>query len=263
MPSTSVSISQTSASSAAASATAVVSEPPRPSVVISLVSWLTPWKPATSTMWPSARAVVDAARGDVDDPRLAVRRVGDHAGLRAGERPRLGAEVGDRHRDQRHRDPLARGEQHVHLARRAARADLLGEVEQLVGGVAHRGDDHDDVVAASWRPTIRPATRLMRSASATDEPPYFCTTSATADLPGLLGVPAPWGRAGGRAPSRPVGSGRLRHLAHPATPSRRAAARGRCKHLGRAESRVPRQPMREASRTTTAVISSQASAAAP
>ena len=25
--------------------------------------------------------------------------------------------------------------------------DLLGEVEQLVGGVAHRGDDHDDVVA--------------------------------------------------------------------------------------------------------------------
>ena len=25
--------------------------------------------------------------------------------------------------------------------------DLLGEVEQLVGGVAHRGDDDDDVVA--------------------------------------------------------------------------------------------------------------------
>ena len=27
------------------------------------------------------------------------------------------------------------------------RRDLLGEVEQLVGGVAHGGDDHDDVVA--------------------------------------------------------------------------------------------------------------------
>ena len=41
-PSTSVYISHTSASSAAASATAVVSEPPRPSVVTSFVSWLMP-----------------------------------------------------------------------------------------------------------------------------------------------------------------------------------------------------------------------------
>ena len=30
--------------------------PPRPSVVISLVSWLTPWNPATITMWPSSIA---------------------------------------------------------------------------------------------------------------------------------------------------------------------------------------------------------------
>ena len=35
----------------------MVSVPPRPRVVISLVSWLTPWKPATITMWPSSRAV--------------------------------------------------------------------------------------------------------------------------------------------------------------------------------------------------------------
>ena len=34
--------------------------------------------------------------------------------------------------------------------------------------------------------TMRCATRLMPSASATDEPPYFCTTSATgASLPPL------------------------------------------------------------------------------
>ena len=42
--------------------------------------------------------------------------------------------------------------------------------------------------------TIRSATRLMRSASATDEPPYFCTTSATAahSLPATtLSVPTP------------------------------------------------------------------------
>ena len=48
-------ISQLSAPSAAASATAVVSDPPRPSVVI---SWPveTPWKPATSTIFPSSSA---------------------------------------------------------------------------------------------------------------------------------------------------------------------------------------------------------------
>ena len=54
---------------------------------------------------------------------------------------------GDRHREQRHRDPLAGGEQHVELARRRQRRHLLGEVAQLVGGVAHRRDDDDDVVA--------------------------------------------------------------------------------------------------------------------
>jgi hypothetical protein len=39
----------------AASATAVVSEPPRPSVVISCPVD-TPWKPATSTIFPSSSA---------------------------------------------------------------------------------------------------------------------------------------------------------------------------------------------------------------
>ena len=41
---------------AAANATAVVSEPPRPRVVMSLVSWATPWKPATIGIAPSASA---------------------------------------------------------------------------------------------------------------------------------------------------------------------------------------------------------------
>ena len=39
------------------------------------------------------------------------------------------------------------GQQHVHLARRRRRADLPGQVEQVIGGVAHRGDHDDDVVA--------------------------------------------------------------------------------------------------------------------
>ena len=36
----------------------MVSVPPRPRVVISLVSWLTPWNPATMTMWPLPSASV-------------------------------------------------------------------------------------------------------------------------------------------------------------------------------------------------------------
>ncbi len=87
------------------------------------------------------------ARGDVDDPRLAVAGGGDHPGLRAGERPRLVAVGGDRDRQQRHRDALAGGQQHVQLATGRVRGDLRGLVQQVVGGVAHRGDHHDHVVA--------------------------------------------------------------------------------------------------------------------
>ncbi len=39
--------------------------------------------------------------------------------------------------------------------------------------------------------TMRSATRLIRSASATDEPPYFCTINATADLLPLPRSPLP------------------------------------------------------------------------
>src|SRR3989440_5322773 len=53
MPRTSVKISQACAFRAAASATAVVSDPPRPSVVTS-ISVPIPWKPATTTTRPSA-----------------------------------------------------------------------------------------------------------------------------------------------------------------------------------------------------------------
>ena len=91
--------------------------------------------------------LADAAGRDVDDAGLAVGRVGDDAGLRAGEGPRLEAEVGDGHREHGHRDPLACGEQHVELAGRRDRRHLLGQVEQLVGGVTHRGDHDDDLVA--------------------------------------------------------------------------------------------------------------------
>ena len=40
-----------------------------------------------------------------------------------------------------------RRQQHVELARRGRQAYLPGQVEQVVGGVTHRGDHHDHVVA--------------------------------------------------------------------------------------------------------------------
>ena len=66
---------------------------------------------------------LDAAGRDVDDAGVAVGAGGDHAGLRAGERPGGRAEVVDRHREQGRAHPLAGGEQHVELARTRARGD--------------------------------------------------------------------------------------------------------------------------------------------
>ena len=86
-------------------------------------------------------------RGDIDDLGFAVGTGRDDPGLRAGERAGLGAQRLDGHRDQRVGDPFAGGQQHVQFARRRGRAHLLGQIQQVVGGVAHRGDDHDDVVA--------------------------------------------------------------------------------------------------------------------
>ncbi len=108
---------------------------------MSFVVWLTPWKPATMAMWPASRALWMRPGCHVDDAGGAVGVVGDDAGLAAGEGPRLGTELRDGHRDERHRDALARGEQHVELACRRRGRDLLGEVHQLVRRVAHRRDD--------------------------------------------------------------------------------------------------------------------------
>ena len=60
--------------------------------------------------------LADAVRAHIEDPCLRVGRVGDDPCLRSGQRDRAVAEVVDRHRAQRAGDPLARREQHVHLA---------------------------------------------------------------------------------------------------------------------------------------------------
>ena len=62
--------------------------------------------------------------------------------LMAGSPERL-----DRHGHQGDGDLLAGGQQHVHLAGRRLLADLAGQLDQLVGGVAAGADDDDDLIA--------------------------------------------------------------------------------------------------------------------
>ena len=93
--------------------------------------------------------LADAVALDLDDLGPVVLGVGDDAGLRPGERHRGHAERLDRHRQQRHRDALARGEQHVELAAAGLLGDVVGEPHQVVGGLAHGRHDDDDVVAGA------------------------------------------------------------------------------------------------------------------
>ena len=55
--------------------------------------------------------------------------------------------TGARHRQEGHRLSLTAREQHVELAPRRRRADRLGLLDQLVGGLAHRGHDDNDLLA--------------------------------------------------------------------------------------------------------------------
>jgi hypothetical protein len=93
------------------------------------------------------QGLTDALGADVDDPGLGVRGVGDDPGLGTGQRDRPVTQVVDRHRAQRARDPLARGEEHVQLAAVGIGRDLLGHGDQLVGGLAPRGEHGHDSLA--------------------------------------------------------------------------------------------------------------------
>ena len=72
--------------------------------------------------------------------------VGDDARLAARKADGFATQLADGHREQRHRDALARSQQHVELATIGGRGNLLGHAEQFVGRIAHRRHHHDDVV---------------------------------------------------------------------------------------------------------------------
>ena len=67
----------------------------------------------------------------------------------------------NRHRHQRDAHLLAGREEHVHLAGRRVVGDLLRQVHQHVGLMAHRADDHHDLVAILL-------ARIARRAAATN-----------------------------------------------------------------------------------------------
>ena len=100
-------------------------------------------------MLPGVDRLLDAVGPDLHDLRLAVGGVGDDPRLRAGERDRRLAAVHDRHAEQRGGDALTGGEQHVHLAFGRVRGHVVGEALEVVGGLAHRRNHHDDVVAVA------------------------------------------------------------------------------------------------------------------
>jgi len=89
----------------------------------------------------------DAIRAHVQDQRLRVRLVRHDPRLRARQRDRPVAQVVDRHRAQRARDPLARRQQHVHLTRVRRRRDLLRHRDQLVRRLAARRQHRHHAVA--------------------------------------------------------------------------------------------------------------------
>ncbi len=84
---------------------------------------------------------------DLEDLGPGVGGVGDHPGLAPGEGDGVHPEVGQGHAQQGHGDPLARAEQHVDLPVGLHRAHVAGQADQVVGGLAHGADHHDDVVA--------------------------------------------------------------------------------------------------------------------
>ena len=141
-------------------------------------SSVVPWKPATTATRPASRAawmrsaVMRWMRARVWAASVTM------PDLRPGERAGGMAERLERHREEADRDLLAGGEDHVHLARVRRGGDRGGE-----------GDEARRWSCPSPRPrrprggrrradsATRRATFVIFSASATDEPPYFCTIS--------------------------------------------------------------------------------------
>src|SRR5215210_4231192 len=175
-PATSVKISHTSAPSAAATATAVVSEPPRPSVVTSSDSWETPWKPATSTILPSSRprrmrsALISMMRALVCPLSVTIPAWEPVSEIASCPRSLITIAASA----QVTRSPVERS---MSISRGSGRSETSYASDTSSSVCFPRAErTATTLVPASFAVTIRFAARLMRSASATEVPPNFITT---------------------------------------------------------------------------------------
>ena len=91
---------------------------------------------------PVGQFVLHAKGTHLDNSRIHVAVVGDDAGLAARETDGVASKFTYRHREQRHRDAFPGGKQHVQFASFRVRRDLPGHFKQMIGRVAHRGNDH-------------------------------------------------------------------------------------------------------------------------
>ena len=126
----------------------MVSEPPRPNVVIAL-SVETPWKPATTATLPAEIASrmrsprisrIFAWRWAVSVTMPACEPVNETAGSPQSMIAMQSSAIEIRSPD---------GQQHVHLTGRRAARHVVGQALEVVGGLAHRRDDDHDVVTAT------------------------------------------------------------------------------------------------------------------
>ena len=212
MPRTSVKIWQRSACRRAASATAVVSEPPRPSVVVSAAwiaasgevwgwaagpspaagrpssaAWLMPWKPATMTTLPAAssawtrRGSTFAIRARPWRPSVVIPAwapVSEIAGTPSAWSA-IDTSVA------LWCSPVASSMSSSRESGSSVIAPARASNSSVVSPIADTTTTSCEPCARSR--AIRRATRRIRSASASDEPPNFCTTRG-ADMAGILAV---------------------------------------------------------------------------
>ena len=155
---------------------------PPPGTVMSMSS-VHPWKPATMGMAPRLQLPPDAGRVDLQDVGLGVEGVGDDPGLEPGQGRRVVALVVQGHRGQGRGDHLSGRPQQGHLPVAGLRRDLAGQGDQVVRGVPHGGDHGHHLRPRVVHPGDPRATPLIRSALATEVPPYFCTISPPMPLP--------------------------------------------------------------------------------
>ena len=149
---------------------------------MSLVSWLTPWNPATIAMWPALRAVW--IRPGVTSMMRALpwtASVMTPAWLPVKERaswPRFAMAMASRAIEMR--SPLVSSMSSSRPGGSGVTWFARSRSSSVVSPMAETTTT--DRAAGLAGLDDPPSDRLMLSASATEEPPYFCTTRLTATL---------------------------------------------------------------------------------